>query len=305
VAVVRAAWTSSSFLLYAGGLLVLFSTAWFLTRLGDDYGDASFVGWSLLVLVFLLTCALSFRAGRRPVAAGLLALSSVIAFAVFAGALEEWFGWLPDNLDSLFDGFHLGLFLLELLTLAAAFVALRVFRFPLLVAVAVFVGWYFFTDLLSGGGSWSAIVTIVFGLLLLAVAAAVDPAYGLWIHVGAGVTIGGALLWFWHTTDVDWILVALAAVVYIALGPAIERSSWVVLGALGLLLSWSHFVEKWFGSANLFFPFTGGFAFEENGSDHPVAAALSYGVLGFLFILLGIVIGARRQRRDLAAAPLT
>jgi hypothetical protein len=79
----------------------------------------------------------------------------------------------------------------------------------------------------------------------------------------------------------------------------------VVLGALGLLLSWSHFVEKWFGSANLFFPFTGGFAFEENGSDHPVAAALSYGVLGFLFILLGIVIGARRQRRDLAAAPLT
>src|SRR5438876_7457571 len=46
-------------------------------------------------------------------------------------------------------------------TLFRSFVALRIFRFPLLVFIAVAALWFFVTDVLSGGGNWSATVTLV------------------------------------------------------------------------------------------------------------------------------------------------
>jgi len=83
---------------------------------------------------------------------------------MFQGALERWWGWLPATSSSLFSGFHAGLLLLELLIVAGAVVELRGYRFPLLVLPACVAAWLFVTDLVSNGGDWSAIVTIVVGL---------------------------------------------------------------------------------------------------------------------------------------------
>ncbi len=291
MSVIRAPWTSASFLLYAGGLIILASAAWLLGTLSGDYGAAAFVGWSLLVLVFLEMCAFSFRQAARPLAAGLLALSAVVAFAVFVGALEDWFGWLAHT-SSPFQGFHISLFLIELALLAAALVALRIFRFPLLVAVVAGTAWYFVTDLVSGGGDWSATVSIVVGLVLLLVALALDTGpsrpYGFWVHVVAGLTIGGGLLWFWHTRDLDWILLALAGFAFIAVADRVGRSSWAVLGAFGLLLSTTHWVDKWFGfpSPLPLFGFGG-------KAEHTWARPISYAALGFVFMVLAFVLHRR------------
>src|SRR5205807_2016102 len=76
VGVIRAAWSSVSFLFYAGALTVLVSALWLLSILSDDYGDAAFVGWAALVLGFAYTCAFSFRRAGRPVLAGLFAFVS-------------------------------------------------------------------------------------------------------------------------------------------------------------------------------------------------------------------------------------
>ena len=187
--VVRARWSSSSFLLYAGGLVVLLAAEWALTVLATDYGSAGLSGWAALVTVVLLAIAVVLRRGGRLVAAGVFAFVAVLAFAVLVGALERWWGWLPSSATA-FGGTHWGLFLAELAVVAAALAALRVFRFPLLVAIVAGLGWYLVTDLVSNGGDWSATVTFLVGAVFLGIALRLDrgPArpYGFWLHVAAG-----------------------------------------------------------------------------------------------------------------------
>jgi len=305
VNVVRAPWTNASFLLYLGGLTVLISTIELLGVLEADYGQIAVVGWSLLALGLLAALAFLCKATGRDVAAGLFAVSAVGAFAFFLFALLDWFGWLPNLEGGPFEGFHVGPLLAELLVVVAALVALRMFRFPLLVFVAAAVSWFFVTDLLSGGGDWGATVTITFGVVLLLIAIAVDAgpssAYGLWLHVVAGLTIGGGLLWFWHTSNADWILIAVAGLVYIAVSDRLMRSSWAVLGAWGLLQATSHFVEEWtnvpVSGDFIFFPFLFPFALAGDYEDtkHEWLAPFSFAVLGLVFMAIGLFLAWRRR----------
>jgi len=180
----------------------------------------------------------------------------------------------------------------KLLTFLAALVAIRIFRFPLLAAAVAGVGWYFATDVVSSGGNWSAVVTLLVGCFLFFAGLVIDRRptrpYGFWVHVTAGLTVGGALLYFWHSSDTDWILIALASLVYVVLASALERSSYAVLAAIGLLLTTSHFVEKWWGLTVI--PFFGG-----DDNDNPWARALGFAVYGAVLMLLGTLVARRRQ----------
>src|SRR5207237_9571039 len=92
---------------------------------------------------------------------------------------------------------------------------------------------------------------------------------------------GGGVLWLWHTSDTDWIVIAIIGLLYVWLGGALERSSWTVIGAFGLFLSTMHYVDEWFGSFSLF-PFFG-----LGGSPkHDWARPIGYAVLGFVFLLV-------------------
>jgi hypothetical protein len=308
-AVVRPRWTSASFLLYAGGIIVLVAAAQSLQQLAEDYGDAAFVGWAALDLVLLTALALAFHAAGRWIAGGVFVVSAVLAWGVFVGALEAWFGWFPE-LFRPFRGFHVALLLLVLLVLLAALVALRVFRFPLIVVLVAVAAWYFATDLVSSGGNWSAVVTLLVGLAFYAVALSVDggPArpYGFWLHVAAGVTVGGALLFFWHKSDANWALVAVASLVYVAVAFATKRSSYAVLGAYGLYLGAVHFAGEWSGRSTellpflpfyLLFPLTGGlYYYDESSGGHEWALPLTFAFLGFLLVAIGLVL----ERREAA-----
>ena len=309
-AVDKPRWTSASFLLYAGGIVVLVAAGQSLQQLAEDYGDAAFVGWAALDLVLLTALALAFRAAGRWIAAGVFAVSAVVAWGVFVGALEAWFGWLPGVFRP-FRGFHVPLLLLALLVLVAALVALRVFRFPLLVVLAVVAAWYFLADLVSSCGNWSAVVTLLVGLVFYAVALAVDggPArpYGFWLHVAAGITVGGALIFFWHESDANWALVAVASLVYFGVAVATRRTSYAVLGAYGLYLAAIHFGGEWSGESTellpflpfyLLFPLTGGLYYEESSGSHEWALPLTFAFLGFLLVAVGLLL----ERRQAVAA---
>jgi hypothetical protein len=309
---VRVPWSGASFLVYLGGLTVFGAILALLSVQADEHGAAGLVLWAVLVLAVLSALAFWFRLSGHFVTAGLLALSAVAAFVVAFGALLEWFGWLPDIDRPGFSGFHFWLLVLELATVIASAVALSIFRFPLLVFVVAGSAWYFTTDLLSGGGNWSAFVTLAIGLILLGVATTVDGGpsrpYGFWLHVVSGLTIGGALLWFFHEGDFDWILIAIAALLYIALGDRLTRSSWVVIGAWALLQSASHFAEKWSDVGSLFsffFPFSllFGFGSGSDGHSHPWAGPFTFAVVGFLFIGIALYL-ARKRRDEIPAAEL-
>jgi hypothetical protein len=311
---VRAPWSSASFLVYLGGLTMLGATLSLLVVQSNDHEAAGFVLWAALIFAALAAGAFLFRRSGHFVTAGLLALSSVGSLVVFWGAVLDWLGWLPDNPEPSFKGFHLSLLFLELVTLVAAVAALRRFRFPLLVLVVAAAAWYFTTDLISNGGDWSAIVTIAVGLALLMAALAVDTGpsriFGFWLHVAAGLTIGGGLVWFFHDGDFDWIVVGVVGLVYIALGDRLLRSSWVVLGAWGLLQATSHFADKWSDIAGgllpffYLFPFLISFDGSPSEKHHQWAGPLTFAVVGLAFIGIGLLLARRRASLIPAAEDL-
>jgi hypothetical protein len=303
----RVPWSGASFLAYLGGLTILFATGALLGVLANDHGAAGFVLLSLFVLALSVVFAFSAKWNGHPVTAGLLALSTVLAVVVFVGSLWSWFGWL-DDLNPGFRGFHFALLVLELVAVLASAFALAIFRFPLLVLFLAGSAWYFGTDLISGGGDWTAIVTIAVGLLILAVGLGIDASesrpYGFWLHVVAGLTIGGGFLWFFHDGTLDWIVVGFAGLLYVAVGDAMTRSSWIVLGAWGFLQSAEFFADKWSGlGENLifFFPlsyiFPFGLAFEAESAEHahPWVGALVFVITGLFFMLLALYFARRRR----------
>jgi hypothetical protein len=294
VNVPKPTWTTASFLLYAGALTVLVSAVAALEYLHRSYGQAAWVGWSALVLAILAAIAIWFRRRGHWLTAGLFAVATLAAWGLFAGALERWWGWLPATSTSAFSGFHAGLLLLELLIVAGAVVELRGYRFPLLVLPACVAAWLFVTDLVSNGGGWSAIVTIVVGLGYLLAGSTLDHGprrpYGFWLHLVAGFLIGGSLLFFWHSGDFKWALLAIGALVFISLAASTGRSSWAVLGTVGLLLSAGHFAIEWtrVGYSILFAG-----VIPSSGSRGWVPP-LVYAFVGFLLVALGLLVGRRR-----------
>jgi hypothetical protein len=173
---------------------------------------------------------------------------------------------------------------------------LRRFHFPLLVLLGTASALIFVTDLLSNGGNWTAVVTIVSGFVLLWIGTMVNRVYGFWVHVVAGLTIGGGLLYFWHMSTFDWILVAIASLAYVVLAHVLSRSSYAVLGAFGLFLAATYFIVKWF---LVFSPASFGYTIFGLGSASAGgrfwAAALGYAVYGLALMALGLVLERRRR----------
>jgi hypothetical protein len=292
-------WRTSSFLLYAGGLTVLLSALGALAYLAGRYGDAAYAGWAALVVVVLHAIARGFDRRGRWIAAGVFAFASVVAWAVFLGALWTWFGWLggsptparvaASTSGSPFAGFSVARLSLELLVLIAARATRSRFHFPLLAAISAVVGWLFVTDLVSGGGDWSAVVTLLVGVAFFAAGAASDEPGAFWRQLVAGALIGGSALYWWHSTDWQWALIAVLALVYVELARRTRRSSWAVLAALGLLLAAGHFAVEW---TRVGLPLVGSSA--ASAPPRLWVPPLVFAFAGFLLVALGLRSGRRR-----------
>jgi len=284
-------WASWSFLLYAGGLTVLAAAVSALSFLASSYGDAAFAAWALGVWLVLRAIATTALSRGERIVAGVFAFASVVAFGVFVGALWAWFGWLSKPLhEHAFRGFHPAKLALELLVIAAAVAAARRFRFPLLVLAVCAATWFFVTDLVSGGGNWTAVVSLVLGLAFLLVGVTIDRGprrpYGFWVHVVAGAAMGGSLVFFWHHGNWKWALIAVASLVYLRLAGSTGRSSWAVFGAAGLLAAAGHFASHWM-HRSLFFA-------EDSSLARAWVPSLVFTVTGFLLVALGLLLGRRR-----------
>ena len=283
-------WSTWAYLVYASGLIALVALEGWWTYFASKWSDAGFAAAALGLFVVVAAVAVTFRRTAHPVLAGIFAFVSVAAFFAFLGALWTWFGWASPTGASGFDGFSVSRLLAVLLSFVVAVTALSVFRFPLLLVLVIATGWYFVTDFVSNGGGWSAIVTIFIGLCILGAGLVVDDGpsrvYGMWLHLGAGLLIGGGLLYFWHGGNIEWTLLALAAIAYILFADVTGRASWAVLGSIGLLFASIHFALEWTHVQLLFF----------NGGSETVRAWVAPLVLTCLSALL-VVLGLRSARR--------
>jgi len=282
-------WTSASFLIYLGGLLVLVSAYGSIAYLGSFSSSGALVAWALLVLAVLGAVAHGLRRAGRWLAAGIFAFATVAVFGLFVAALWSWFGWLKDTSGGPFAGFHLDRLSLELLLIVFGASYRRSFAFPFIALITLTAGWLFVTDLVSGGGSWSVVVTLLVGLFYLATGTVSDRPAAFWRHLLAGLLIGVALLYWWHSSDWDWALIAVASLVYVRLAAAVRRSSWAVLGAAGVIAAATHYTIGWTRT---------GFSLSTEDVTQPRAwvPLVVYAVVGFLFVALGLLARERSAR---------
>ena len=205
-AALRPAWSSSSFLAYAGALTVLVSLVVLLGDAGDRHGSWALTGWSALALVILLVLTARFEREGRPLLTGLTAFVAVAIVAVVTGAFLAAIG-LGDGTAPLDDDYELAPLIVEIVVLAAALAAARRFRFPLLVLAATIAQVVLVLDLITGilgGGNWLQWGALLLGLVELGIARALDADPGrspwaFWKHVAASLLIGIPLV-----TLLDW-----------------------------------------------------------------------------------------------------
>ena len=278
----RPRWSSDSALVYIGGVVVLFATASLLGILGEDHGNAALVGFSALATAVAVALALALQRARRLVAAGLLVTLAVVFFAVFVGSLETLIGILDEDASG--DDWQPGFLLLELLTIGVALLALQRFRAPLLMLpIAV----TFATAVIDlGADEYTAIIV---GLILVAAGHAVDRAgrqpYAMWLHLVGAASFGGGVLALVES-DAGWIVVGLLSVAYVAGGYAFRRSSYAVLGAVGILATVTYFIQDGLSYVSFFVPFEVG---EPGGGTDPWQIALYYVFAGLVILALGLV----------------
>jgi hypothetical protein len=296
VEIIQPRWATWTFLLYAGGFTILGTAFGWLSYFSATFGNAGYAAWALLVFAVLAAVAEWFKRTGHRITAGVFAFAAVAAFVALVAALWTWFGWLSYG-SSGFGGFHLARLVAELLWIAATLVALTRFRFPLLVAQFALAAWLMVTDLISGGGDWSAVVTLLVGFCFLGAGLLVDLGstrpYGFWLHIAAGLLIGGSLIYLMHHGTVEWTLITIASVVYVGLAGLFGRSSWGVLGALGVLIAAGQFTLEWTHiRVSLFEP--------QGAGGRGWVAPLVFGFAGALLIVLGLLAARRREQSAVA-----
>jgi hypothetical protein len=283
----RPRWSSASALVYLGGFVVLGATTALLGILGDDHGDWALVGYSALAAVVAFAFAHWLAQSGRAVAAGVLATLAVIFFATFVGSVASLLGILDAELGD----YQAGALIVELATIAAGVVALQRFRAPLLMLPIVVTLWFAVIDLgsLASGDTVGEVLSILVGLVLIVAAVAIDRAgrepYGFWVHLVGGLSLGGGVLALVES-DVGWAFVGLLSLAYVAAAYLLARSSYAVLGTIGILATTTYFTFDGFSVFGAFLPFGSGEI--DEGLD-PWQVALSFVAAGLVIVLLGLV----------------
>jgi hypothetical protein len=307
-------WTSATFLVYTGGLTVLLGGLAALGYLSSQYGKGATTGWALLILVILYGIAHALRIRKRPIAAGIFGFASVIAWGALVILAFEWWGWKGVNAP--LSHWSWARTLAILLILAAAWDDRRRFNFPFIRVISAVLAWVLVLDLLPAGGNWTAAWALIVGLVYLVAGTIRNEPSTFWLHLVGGVLIGGAILFWAHTSDGDYAVVSIVAFLFVIFAYATKRSSWAVLGTIGFYIATIHYivgsptalVEGAFGlsgtgaGCNPRGPLGGPLCASTGSPISPWSPALAFGLLGFFLVLLGLA-GRRRTAATLAPPP--
>jgi hypothetical protein len=302
---VKPIWNTSSFLVYTGGLTVLGGGLGALAYLATQFpGHGQRAAWALLIYVALFVVAYALRRDDRPIAAGIFAFVSVIAWAVLVTLTFEWWGWNGVNASE--TQWSWSALAAIVLVLLAAWDARRRFRFPFIRAISALAFFAFVLQLMPAGGNWSAFWALVVGLAYLVVGNVSDKPSAFWLHLVGGGLIGGAIIYWCHTTDFDFAVVSFMSLVFVAWAYWTGRSSWAFWGTIGFFIASVHYLVGSPTALAQGFLGSGAFCHSVGQGQPPVCTSagphisvwsfpLAFGLLGFWLVFLGLL-GKRRRR---------
>lgn len=283
---VRPVWSSAGALVYIGGFVMLIAGVALLGIASDDWGDWALLAAALVATAAALALAVALEGAARAIAAGVAATLGVVFAGVVVGALLNVVGVLDADVGD----YQPAALVVEAALVAAAVVAVRRFRAPLPVLVAALTFWFAVADL-GSLVEWSdaeELLSIAAGVVLAAAGVVVDRAgrepFGFWLHTIGALAAGGGVAVL--AGDSAWALTGLVALGFVAAAFALGRSSYAVLGAVGILLATTLFAVEPASVVGGFVPF--GAAPPSGDGLEAWQAALAYLAAGLLLAGIGV-----------------
>jgi hypothetical protein len=258
---------------YAGALLVIGAMGLFSTLAFSQMGGRALTICAIVYAIGFTAVGhhLWQRKDLRVPGGLLIAVAvSMAPLAVF-GIQDElhWWGKFgrPGTMHDFYVWIKGSWVFMELATVAAGAVALRYYRFPFIVALIAVALWFLSMDLapwFSGGGrldfAMQRKVSIWFGLLVLAVAWAVDyrsrnSDFAFWLHLFGLMAFWGGITASDSATELGRALYCAFNVGLLGLAVILMRRAYAVFGALGVCLYLGHLAGVVFRDS-LLFPFS-------------------------------------------------
>lgn len=236
----------SRFLYYFGAMIAIGAMGWFMNTAWDAFGGGVLLALALIYALIFLAVAHHFR-DKAPVLSGLLVVMAVGMTPLAVYGVEKWLGIWPGEYPGSYRGFHIwvksGWFAMEVATLVAGLVSLRFARIPFAMAPVAFTLWYMSMDvtpLLFGPDySWTyrKYVSIVFGLVMMAVAFACDRRqrvdYAKWLYIFGMLAFWGGLTLLRSGSEFSKAVYCAINVFLMLIGVLLERRVFLILGAIG------------------------------------------------------------------------
>ncbi len=234
---------------YFGGLLITGAMAWFITQRWDSLPGA------VLTAVALVYAAVFGGAGYALskrlatwVPGGVLMAVAVCMTPLAVYGMERQFGWWPAGDPGGFSRFHPRIdaswVLMEAVTLLVAALALRLVRFPFVMAPAAYALWYLSMDapqLIAGYAlSWHSKcwISVAFGALMLAVGyfadGETDEDFAFWFYLFGLLTFSGGLTFMGGGTELGRAIYCAVHLCLIVLSVVLQRRVFLVVGAVGV-----------------------------------------------------------------------
>lgn len=249
---------------YLGALLIMGAMGWLLSEAWMRIGDAALLAIALLYILLLTLGGLAMQRRGQVIPAGVLGAVavSIVPLAVFA--LERLVGFWPlDDVQSNYHHYYSyvqgGWLLMELATVFAGLLMLRLIPFPFIVMPIALALWFMSMDLsqwfYGEPFSWEQRlrVSLWFGLGTLLVFLLVDGRtrqdYAFWGYLAGLLAFWGGLTSMHSDSEFAEAMYCLINLVLMFVAVLLRRPMFMVFGALGVAaylgyLSYEVFAES-------------------------------------------------------------
>lgn len=249
---------------YIGALLIMGAMGWLLTEAWMRIGDGALLGVTLCYILLLAASGLALQHRGQFIAAGVFAAVavSIVPLAVFA--LEQLTGlWPLDDAQANYHHYYVyvqgGWLLMELATVIAGLLMLRLIPFPFVVMPVALALWFMSMDLsewIHGDQfNWEQRqhVSLWFGLGMLLVFVLIDGRtqrdYAFWGYLAGLLAFWGGLTAMNSDSELDKAVYCLINLGLMLVAVLLRRPVFIVFGALGIAgylgyLSYEVFAES-------------------------------------------------------------
>lgn len=259
----------SRVLYYFGALIVIVAMGWFVGEAWESFGGGGILTIALIyIAIFLATGATLWRKEALKTPGGLFITMAVCLIPLAVYGFQRWTGWWisdePGEYKDFVSWIKGGWFLMEIATVIGGCLALKFYRFPLLTFPIFFSLWFMSMDItplifknsenLGDARLW---VSIAFGAALLIVAYLTDLKttrgdFAFWGYLFGVATFWTGLSLLESSSEFNRFIYLLINVGLMLLSVILQRTVFLIFGAIGVLFYVSSLFYKYFSDSALF-----------------------------------------------------